>query len=153
VHCRRETREKVRPSLAFSRVSKPHTHITHMLRECTSIVYVLDRRLLLTKTLLNERWLVVKLKSSLRKFTVSIISWLTVPEYLLEHNCWLFMGIWVHLRLLVWFVLFNRSFSVYCFVLTSNGKSQKQEVYDNPKTHTHDLPLSWLGISSSNAAG
>ena len=37
---RRETREKARRSLAFSRVSKPHTHITHMLRQCTSIVYV-----------------------------------------------------------------------------------------------------------------
>ena len=37
---RRETREKARRSLAFSRVSKPHTHITHMLRQCTSIVYL-----------------------------------------------------------------------------------------------------------------
>ena len=37
---RRETREKARQSLAFSRVSKPHTHITHMLRQCTSIVYL-----------------------------------------------------------------------------------------------------------------
>ena len=37
---RRETREKARRSLAFSRVSKPHTHITHMLRQCTSIVYI-----------------------------------------------------------------------------------------------------------------
>ena len=36
---RRETREKARRSLAFSRVSKPHTHITHMLRQCTCIVY------------------------------------------------------------------------------------------------------------------
>jgi hypothetical protein len=27
-----ETREKARRSLAFSRVSKPHTHITYMLR-------------------------------------------------------------------------------------------------------------------------
>ena len=38
---RHETREKARQSLAFSRVSKPHTHITHMLRQCTSIVYLL----------------------------------------------------------------------------------------------------------------
>jgi hypothetical protein len=37
---RRETREKARRSLAFSRVSKPHTHITHMLRQCTGIVYL-----------------------------------------------------------------------------------------------------------------
>ena len=42
---RRETREKARRSLAFSRVSKPHTHITHMLRQCTSIVYELDKSL------------------------------------------------------------------------------------------------------------
>jgi hypothetical protein len=33
--------EKARPSLALSRVSKPHTHITYMLRQCTSIVYIL----------------------------------------------------------------------------------------------------------------
>ena len=37
---RRETREKARLSLAFSPVSKPHTHITYMLRQCTSIVYL-----------------------------------------------------------------------------------------------------------------
>ena len=37
---RREMREKARQSLAFSRVSKTHTHITHMLRQCTSIVYL-----------------------------------------------------------------------------------------------------------------
>ena len=36
---RRKTREKARPSLAFPPVSKPHTHITYMLRQCTSIVY------------------------------------------------------------------------------------------------------------------
>ena len=40
---RRETREKARRSLAFSRVSKPHTHITNMLRQCTSIVYKQDK--------------------------------------------------------------------------------------------------------------
>jgi hypothetical protein len=37
---RRETREKARRRLAFSPVSKPHTHITYMLRQCTSIVYL-----------------------------------------------------------------------------------------------------------------
>ena len=41
---RRETREKARQSLAFSRVSKPHTHITHMLRQCTRIVYLTANR-------------------------------------------------------------------------------------------------------------
>jgi hypothetical protein len=34
---RRETQEKARRSLAFSPVSKPHAHITCMLRQCTSI--------------------------------------------------------------------------------------------------------------------
>jgi hypothetical protein len=34
-----ETQEKARWSLAFSPVSKPHTHITYMLRQCISIVY------------------------------------------------------------------------------------------------------------------
>ena len=37
---RRETREKGRRSLAFSPISKPHTHITYMLRQCTSIAYL-----------------------------------------------------------------------------------------------------------------
>jgi hypothetical protein len=37
---RRETPEKARRSLAFSPVSKPHTHITYMLRQCTRIVYI-----------------------------------------------------------------------------------------------------------------
>ena len=50
---RRETREKARQSLAFSRVSKPHTHITHMLRQCTSIVYIDDIILLMLKLASN----------------------------------------------------------------------------------------------------
>jgi hypothetical protein len=33
-------RETAWQSLAFSPVSKPHTHITYMLRQCTSIVYI-----------------------------------------------------------------------------------------------------------------
>ena len=37
----REMWEKALQSLAFSSVSKPHTHITCMLRQCTSIVYIL----------------------------------------------------------------------------------------------------------------
>jgi hypothetical protein len=47
---RRETREKARRSLAFSRVSKPHTHITHMLRQCTSIVFILAAILKILKS-------------------------------------------------------------------------------------------------------
>ena len=37
---RHEAREKARRSFDFSPVSKPHTHITYMLRQCTSIVYI-----------------------------------------------------------------------------------------------------------------
>ena len=40
MYIRRETREKAGRSLAFSPVSKLHTHITYMLRQCTSIVYM-----------------------------------------------------------------------------------------------------------------
>ena len=36
---RRKTREKGRRSLAFSPVSKPHTRITYMFRQCTNIAY------------------------------------------------------------------------------------------------------------------
>ena len=38
----KQTREKARRSLAFPPVSKPHTYITYMLRQCTSIVYLLE---------------------------------------------------------------------------------------------------------------
>ena len=51
---RHETREKARQSLAFSRVSKPHTHITHMLRQCTSIVYLFTMRSSSTTKHLNN---------------------------------------------------------------------------------------------------
>ena len=37
---RRETREKGRRSPDFSPVSKPHTHVTYMLRQCTIIAYL-----------------------------------------------------------------------------------------------------------------
>jgi hypothetical protein len=43
---------------------------------------VLDRELLLTRQLLNQDFLVVMLKSSLRKFTVATMTWLSVTEYL-----------------------------------------------------------------------
>ena len=51
---RREAREKARQSLAFSRVSKPHTHITHMLRQCTSIVYLFGLTLQYRNTFLAQ---------------------------------------------------------------------------------------------------
>ena len=39
MYIRYETREKARQSLARSIVSKSHTHIPYMLRQCTSIAY------------------------------------------------------------------------------------------------------------------
>jgi hypothetical protein len=52
---RRETREKARRILAFSPVSKPHTHITYMLRQCSSIVYLV-RTTRFWKTVKTDRW-------------------------------------------------------------------------------------------------
>jgi hypothetical protein len=40
MYIRCETRENTRLSFTFSPVSKHHTHITYMLRQCISIVYV-----------------------------------------------------------------------------------------------------------------
>jgi hypothetical protein len=56
---RRETREKARQILAFSRVSKPHTHITHMLRQCTIIVYILQCQKAYTVLYFNVRKLIL----------------------------------------------------------------------------------------------
>ena len=51
-------------------------------RACGSYQDFFDRALLLTRKLLNQWFLLVKLKSSLRKFTVVTMSWLTAMEYL-----------------------------------------------------------------------
>jgi hypothetical protein len=51
-------------------------------RACGSYQDFHDRGLLLTRKLLNKVFLLVKLKSSLRKFTVATTTWLTVMEYL-----------------------------------------------------------------------
>ena len=53
---RRETREKARRSLAFSPVSKPHTHITYMLRQCTSIVYVSNLK---SRLSILDKWVIL----------------------------------------------------------------------------------------------
>jgi hypothetical protein len=61
---RRETREKVRRSLAFPPISKPHTHITYMLRQCTSIVpYNVFFRFLL-ELVFGFRYIITKYMSS-----------------------------------------------------------------------------------------
>ena len=39
--------------MCIRHVSKPRTHITHMLRQCTSIVYILIAKNLLTGSLKN----------------------------------------------------------------------------------------------------
>jgi hypothetical protein len=51
-------------------------------RSCGSYQDFLDRGLPLTRKLLNQVFLLVKLKSSLRNFTVASMTWLTVMEYL-----------------------------------------------------------------------
>ena len=51
-------------------------------RVCGSYQDFLFRGLLLTRRLLHQGFLVVKLKSSLRKFTVSFMTGLTVTKYL-----------------------------------------------------------------------
>jgi hypothetical protein len=51
-------------------------------RACGSYQDFHDRGLLLTRKLLNKVFLLVKLKSSLRKFTLATTTWLTVMEYL-----------------------------------------------------------------------
>ena len=51
-------------------------------RACGSYQDFLDIGLLLTRKPLNQEFLLVKLKSSLRKFMVDTMTWLTVMEYL-----------------------------------------------------------------------
>jgi hypothetical protein len=51
-------------------------------RACGSYQDFLDRGLLLTMKLRNQGFLLVKLKSSLRKFYVATMTWLTAMEYL-----------------------------------------------------------------------
>jgi hypothetical protein len=51
-------------------------------RACGSYQDFPDRGLLLTRKLLNQGFLLVKLRSSLRKFYVVTMTWLTAMEYL-----------------------------------------------------------------------
>ena len=51
-------------------------------RACGSYQDFLDRGLLLTRKLLNQGFLLEKLKSSLRNVTVASMTWLTGMEYL-----------------------------------------------------------------------
>ena len=51
-------------------------------RACYSYQNFLNKMLLLTRKLLNQGFILVKLKSSLRKLTVATMIWLTVMEYL-----------------------------------------------------------------------
>jgi hypothetical protein len=51
-------------------------------RACGSYQDFLDRGLLLTRKLLNQGFPLVKLKSSLRKFTVATMTWLIAMDYL-----------------------------------------------------------------------
>jgi hypothetical protein len=51
-------------------------------RACGSYQDVLERGLLLTRKLLNQRFHFIKVKSSLRHCTVASMTWLTAMEYL-----------------------------------------------------------------------
>ena len=51
-------------------------------RACGSYQDFLDTGLLLTRKLLNQGFLLIKLRSSLRKYLVATMTWLTVMEYL-----------------------------------------------------------------------
>jgi hypothetical protein len=59
-------------------------YISQMIRYSRACSYqdFLDRELLLTRKLLNQRFLLIRLKSSLRNFSVATMTWLTVMEYL-----------------------------------------------------------------------
>ena len=58
-------------------------------RACGSYTNFLDRGLLLTRKLLNQGFIWVKLKSSLRTFTVATMTWLTVMEYMCHKLPWI----------------------------------------------------------------
>ena len=104
---RRETREKARRSLAFSRVSKPHTHITHMLRQCTSIVYLCIFCTCIITNMLDE--------SSTRKF-VSLVEQelLTLPEHMFHLYCFVDVCSFVlFLLALLLFTNFDYPFGIF----------------------------------------
>ena len=58
-------------------------------RACGSCQDFLDRGFLLTRKLLNQGFLLVKLKSSLRTFSVATMTWLIVMEYLGDKWPWI----------------------------------------------------------------
>jgi hypothetical protein len=60
-------------------------YISQMIRYSRACGYYqnfLDRGWLLTRKVLNQGFLLVRLKSSLRKFTVATMTWLTIMEFL-----------------------------------------------------------------------
>jgi hypothetical protein len=76
-------------------------------RACGSYRF-LHRELLLTRKLLNQGFLVVKLKSLLESFTVATMTWLTVTEYLCHKWPLIFFGGRNHNLVLFSFRTFHR---------------------------------------------
>ena len=65
-----------------------HVYISRLIRysrACGSYQDFLDRGLVLTKKILNQEFLQVKWKSSLRKFTVATMTWLTGMDHFCKH--------------------------------------------------------------------
>jgi hypothetical protein len=108
----RETWEKARQSLAFSPVSKPHTHITYMLRQCTSIVYLLTQMSFIYCHLnfhanLLRPWR-FPLKRSGHIVKPSILKWSSFNS-LLDFNTY---------RKFDWFIKWPTNTPSHCFPLT-----------------------------------
>jgi hypothetical protein len=71
---RHETQEKAWRSLAFSLVSKPHTHITYMLRQCTSIVYLLTYSIYFSYAIfLTDYKKILKIAGGVKQLTVPLL--------------------------------------------------------------------------------
>jgi hypothetical protein len=68
----------------------------------------LDRGWLLTRKLLNQGFLLVKLNSSLRKFTVATMTWLTVIEYLCHKWPRIYSTCRKHFQVLSSFMTYHR---------------------------------------------
>ena len=96
---RRETRVKARQSLAFSPVSKPHTHITYMLRQCTRIVYIWNSPLSLCHVSIKFQKTFAWLHSD--RFKISV-------RYNLITNFEIYVNLWWILYLILDNIIFRK---------------------------------------------
>jgi len=103
-------------------------------RACGSYYDILDRRLLLTRKLLNQGFLVVMLKHSLRSFTVATMTWFTVAEYLCHKWPWIYSGCRIHNRCVPYSWLITRCVAI----VTRRVPQVEQELLTLPE-HLHRL--------------